>query len=124
MYKSLYLIIFGLLTLSLTSCLKDPSAQIEIDKTTVAIDEPVTVTLSNAENYTCIAWGVVFDGEFTDIAGGSSDDLTFSVSFDKIGEATIMAIIKNCKKSDDKEDLCVCEKNHPAASYEVMVTIE
>ena len=113
-----------LLTMALSGCLKDPSASISVDKSSVSVDEAIIITLTDLENYTCIGWRVDFDGDFTEISGGSGGDLTFALSFQSAGEATITALVKNCKKSDDGNlDGCYCEKNHITTPYEVTVTI-
>jgi|GEM_PF-3521745 len=125
MKKSTIILLIVFTAFGLSGCLKDPSATISIDKAEVAIDEEVTVTLSNVENYTCIGWRVDFNGETTQIAGGTGGDQTYSLSFKSTGEATISALVKNCKKSDDKNlDACICEKNHITTTYDVMVTIK
>ena len=117
-------IVAAFIAIVLSGCLKDPSASISVDKYSLSVDEAILITLTDLENYTCIGWRVDFDGDFTEISGGSGGDLTFALSFQSAGEATITALVKNCKKSDDGNlDGCYCEKNHITTPYEVTVTI-
>ncbi|MEQ8471421.1 MAG: hypothetical protein RIC35_09555 [Marinoscillum sp.] len=101
----------ALLVTLFTSCEKDPSSEVSISKTSLSVDEQVTVTLSNLENVTCTDWGINFDGDYTVISGGGGNDLTFTVSFQSVGEASIYANPNFCKKKKiiDKAE-CSCEE--------------
>lgn len=84
-------------TLGLTSCLKTPGTpELTASKTSVAVNEPVTITMKSIENYTCIQWTTSSTGPTT-VSGGGEQDLTWSVKFSSPGSKTISANAKNCK---------------------------
>ena len=84
----------------LSGCLKDPgNPVITASKSTVAVDEELTLTLTGAENYTCLEWHQN-DGdgvEAVTVSGGDEDNLTWTVKFGSTGTSTLRVAVKNCK---------------------------
>ncbi len=117
------LVLIGLL--GTMSCRKEPLGSISVSKSTVAVGEEVTFTIHDAEDYTCVRWGVISDSpDFTDVSSVTTSDLTWTLKFDAPGTATVFATLKNCKKSDDPDNLCSCEKNHTSKRFEIIVEVE
>ncbi len=123
--KKLVVILFFIGLCASMSCRQEPTGSISVSKSAVGVDEEVTVTISDAKDYTCVRWGVISDSpDFVDVIGGGTDELSWTLKFSSPGTATITATLKNCKKSDDKDDLCSCEKNHTSERFEIMVVVE
>ncbi len=87
-----------LIITSFTSCLKDPGTPVvTASKSTVATNEEVTLTLSGAENYSCLQWFKTSGIDYTLVSGGTNTDLTMKVKFATTGSSTIQVAVKNCK---------------------------
>ena len=87
-----------LIVTSLTCCLKDPGTPVvAAGKSTVAVNEEVTFTLSGADNYTCLVWLKLSGPDYTLVSGGTNQDRTMTVKFTGTGTATIQISVKNCK---------------------------
>lgn len=97
--KSIFLTMSAaLLLLSAMGCRKTPGTpSLKSNKTSVAVNEPLTITMDPVDNYTCIKWSVSNgSGSFTTINGGGEKDLTWSLSFAAKGAQTIDVTVKNC----------------------------
>ena len=106
-----------LIVIFLSSCLKDPGTPVvTANKSTVGVNEEVTLTLSGVENYTCLSWARTSGVDYTLISGGTKDDLTMKVKFGSTGTCTIQAAVKNCK------DGCIGECRNEYA--ETTITIQ
>jgi len=94
-----FLTIAGLLIVTFfSSCLKDPGTPVlTANKTTVAVNEEVTFTLSDVENHTCLLWYKKSGVDYTVVSGGTKEDLTMTVKFTTTGNCTVEAAVKNCK---------------------------
>jgi len=82
---------------SFLSCLKDPGEPVlTASKSTVAINEEVTLTVSEVDNYTCLLWQFVDIDNYTITSGGNEGDLTMRIKFEVSGIYTIKVAVKNC----------------------------
>jgi uncharacterized membrane protein len=102
-FKFLSIVFFVALLLS--ACTKRPDEfTITANKTTVSVDEEVTITISDPINYKTIDWvGNNSAGENSDVvsvAGGGTNDLTWTVRFTATGKYTIIALADNSKKEN------------------------
>jgi hypothetical protein len=103
---NLFIAIVSILSISLTSCLKDPGNPVlTASKSTVAVNEEVTFTLSGVENYTCIFWNIIGNNTIPDyevVSGGcgtcSPPDKTITVKFTSAGTVECATRVKNCTK--------------------------
>lgn len=87
-----------LIVTTFSSCLKDPGKPVlTASKSTVAVNEEVTITLSGAENYTCLRWYKNSGIDYTLVSGGTEDDVTMKIKFASTGTSTIQVSVKNCK---------------------------
>ncbi len=98
--KNLNILTFAslLIVISFSSCLKDPgNPVVTASKSTVAVNEEVTLTLSGAENYTCLQWRCDNCPDYTIISGGTEVDLTIKVKPTVAGTYNFETAVKNCK---------------------------
>jgi len=113
---NLFIAIVSILSISLTSCLKDPGNPVlTASKSTVAVNEEVTFTLSGVEkgkDFTCLSWGhSVNTSAYTVVSGGCGTcgplDETITVKFTSAGSQEIGVLVKNCKQvCGGKNDKC------------------
>jgi len=98
--RKFYLGSLALGVLLSTGCLKDPGdPTLSASKTTVAVNEEVTFTISGAEDFTCLRWGSTIG--YTVVSGGGNSDKTITVKFTSAGSTTMQVAVKNCKKDAD-----------------------
>ena len=109
--KKLCSILTVIMLLALCSCIKKPTADVTVDKTTATVGETITAT-SASTNANTYLWGV-FDGDnvsggnssnYTTISGGSPCDATWSFSISVAGTYTLRLKVCNFKNGCDGEE--------------------
>lgn len=87
-----------------TSCLKDPGTpSASASKTTVAVNEEFNLSVSGADNYTCLYWYLentpTSVGNVTWVTDNAVENATVSIDMAGVYEFTVA--VKNCKGESD-----------------------
>jgi hypothetical protein len=103
-----------------TGCLEEPGdVALTANKTTVAVDEEVTLTLSGVENSTCVVWSQSGGPSFIEVNPISANAMSVTVKFAATGTVKMMAAVQNCKKGGDG-----CTGTCKGETAEINVTVE
>lgn len=90
----------GALLLLQSGCLKEPGhVELNCQQMTVGVNQPVTYTITGADEFTCIEWSSESGPAYTVISGGNNGDITMTCKFTSTGRAGVHVVVKNCKKA-------------------------
>ena len=108
MKKAHLLLVFVVIAIFATSCVKKPSEfTITYDKDTVRVNEPVTFTINDLEDYMGLNWycsgydPIESNAKFISKSYGGTSDLTWSLEFLASGESYVQVIADNQGKETD-----------------------